>query len=82
MQELASREEGLRLLEEILLGEGALRVVEEHQDASGKTTKIMAVDGELYLKAREHVVKHGYGPLPTVLQGPDGEPLTFRVVKE
>ena len=80
MQQLASREEGLRLLEEILLGEGAVRVLEEQTDATGKVTKVIAVDGELYLKAREHVVKHGYGLPAQPITGPDGGPVQVQVV--
>lgn len=81
MRERASRKEGLVLLDKILEGDGGLQVVSESTDAAGKVTKLMAVDGDLYLKAREHVTKHGYGqPAQSVDLTSGGEPIRQSVI--
>lgn len=57
MRELASDEDSVAILRQILRG----KTVEETEGEDGITTRVIEIDGDLYLKARDHAVKNGYG---------------------
>ena len=86
MRDLASRDDTNIFLKQILTGDGGFKQVDEKEtvDKDGKKviTRIVIVDGDLYLKAKEHVVKAGYGPLPQEIQplGADGEKVSAQVI--
>jgi len=83
MRGLASRNDSLVILDRILRGDEGV-VSEETSTEQGekgvtitKVTKVLVVDGDLYLKALAHATTHGYGrPAQSIeLTGPNGGPI-------